>query len=458
VFHHFEERLHLVPGYRRRVAHVPFNLGHPTWEDDPDFDLANHVKHHQLPQNATLEDGIDAAMELNEPLLDRRHPLWCVYVINGVPDQTLLLQMTHHSMIDGVSGVELSTIIYDFDPRGGNREPATEVWEPEPPLSPMARLNEAVRDNLEAARNARLPGYLGADPKQRQLLARAARVLGRFVTRPVITAPFNAGLVGPKRHLRYMKQSFAEFREIRRMLGGTINDVVLTVVSEAVARYLRDHDEAVESRYLRIMCPVSVRTKDEAGTLGNRVSAIFPVLPAWPMDLVQRLTAVCAETERIKHDEEAQALALLTEAGASAWPIAMAPSQLIGTPWDPTALAARIPAPLMPAVGWRPPNIGYNFVCTNVPGVQVPQYLAGHEVTDTIGELVLAANVGFSVTILSYNHQIFFSCICEPRLMPDLEVMIEAMHASFDELLDIARKRALELGAVSSPKTLREVQ
>ena len=166
------------------------------------------------------------------------------------------------------------------------------------------------------------------------------------------------------------------------------------------------------------------------------------------MDVVQRLTAVCAETERIKHDEEAQALALMTESGSSIWPLAMAPTQLVGTPYDPTVWAARTPLPVLPDLrGWRPPNFGLNFVCTNVPGVQVPQYLAGHKVTDTIGLLVLSGNVGFSVTILSYNQELFFSFICEPRLMPDLEMIVAEADASFDELLAAARTRTQQLSA-----------
>jgi diacylglycerol O-acyltransferase len=447
VFKHFEERLPLVPSYHRRVAFVPFNLAHPCWVDDPAFDLAHHLKHFELPANATLEDGIDAAMVLNEPLLDRRRPLWQAVVISGVPDKTLILQMTHHSMIDGVAGVELSTILYDFDRKGSNREPAAPPEPPERAPNAMQLMNDALRDNLDPARTTRLLERFRTDGQRRHLMAQAARVIGRFATQPVVTAPFNAGLVGPKRHLRYMKQSFAEFREIRRALGGTINDVVLTVVSEAVARYLAAHDERTENQHLRIMCPVNVRTEEDAGALGNRVSTIFPILPAWPMPVTHRHTAVIAETERIKHDGDAQALAMVQELADPVWPVAMASAQLIGTPFDPTALAARLPRTAVPQTRWRPPNLGINFVCTNVPGVQVPQYLAGHKVTDTIGVLVLAANVGFSITILSYNGEIFFSFICEPTLLPDLETIVDAAHASFDELLTAARDHVQSLSA-----------
>jgi hypothetical protein len=145
--------------------------------------------------------------------------------------------------------------------------------------------------------------------------------------------------------------------------------------------------------------------------------------------------------ERIKQEEEAQALTLFRESMPSVPPVALLFTQLVGTPFDPTALAARLPMPILPNPGIRPPNPGINFVCTNVPGVQVPQYMCGHEVTDTIGLLVLTGNVGFSVTILSYNKQLFFSFICEPRLLPDLERIAEAADAVFGELLSAARAR-----------------
>ncbi|MEQ8858061.1 MAG: wax ester/triacylglycerol synthase family O-acyltransferase [Pseudomonadales bacterium] len=447
VYQHFADRIHLLPTYRRRLAQVPFNLAHPTWEDDPEFDLANHVVQHALPEGTSLQEGIDAAVELNEPMLDRSKPLWRFVVISGVPDKTLILQQTHHAMIDGVSGIEITTILYDFDAKGGNRPPPpNEPWDPAPVPSPMERIGQALRDNLEKARPSRALDLLSNAEGQRALMGRAARVLTQFISRPVITAPFNAGLVGPRRRALFLKKSFGDIREIRRALGGTINDVVLTVVSEAVARYLAAHDENTESQYMRIMCPVSVRTEDQAGALGNQVSAIFPVLPAWPMNVRQRLNAVCTETDRIKADQEAQALALMTTAESPIWPVALAPTQLVGTPFDPTVLAARMPMPVM-NTGWRPPNIGINFVCTNVPGVQVPQYLCGHRVTDTVGLLVLTGNVGFSVTILSYNKELYFNFICEPRLLPDLEMIAEAADEAFTELQAEARERVEQMAS-----------
>ncbi|MEM9624109.1 MAG: wax ester/triacylglycerol synthase family O-acyltransferase [Pseudomonadota bacterium] len=450
VLKHIEDRLHLIPSYRRKIAQVPLNMGHPKWVDDPDFDIRYHVRHHQLPDGATLQDGIDAAARLNEPMMDRNRPLWHFYVISGLEDRTLILQMTHHAMIDGASGIELTTIIYDFDPKG---EPVPEPdadWHPQPTPGRLELFQEALQENLQ-----NLPSVTPADldpavinarsEKQRELNRRATELFSGFVTRPAITAPFNASLVGPKRNVRFLKRSFAEIREIRRALGGTINDVVLTVVSEGIARYLKEHEEPVGNQHMRIMCPVNVRTEDQQGALGNQVSAIFPMLPAWSMPLKSRLGVVCAETERIKSQEEAQAVTLATESSSGVWPLAMAPTQLVGTAIDPTALMARIPWPIPPNIGWRPPNPGINFVCTNVPGVQVPQYLAGHKVLDTIGLLILSGNIGFSVTILSYNKELYFNFICEPRLLPDLHLVVDSVADAFDELLEEARNHVKEL-------------
>ena len=441
IFERFEKRIHLIPAYRRKLALVPFSLGHPKWVDDPDFDLANHVLLRKLPFGTSLEDGMDKAVELNEPMLDRRRPLWKTIIIQGVTGKTLILQMAHHSIIDGASGVDLTNLIYDLDLAAEDPVPPNETWQPEPAPAPMELVNEALQENLENFANTNPAAMLNIGTRNWHMIRKAAAVMTRFISRPAITAPFNAGRVGPKRNVKWMKKPFAEIREIRRSLGGTINDVVLVVVSEAIARYLKQHGERVTKQYLRIMCPVNVRTEDQKGALGNQVSAIFPMLPAWPMDSVDRLGLVVEEIERIKDEEEAQALTVAQQSMPVIPPIGMAATQLIGTPLDPTAMAAFMPPPIAPDFGFRPPNMGINLVCTNVPGVQVPQYLCGHELTDTVGLLVLTGNIGLSVTILSYNKQLFFSFICEPRLLPDLEKIEGFAEEVFNELLSAARDK-----------------
>jgi hypothetical protein len=317
----------------------------------------------------------------------------------------------------------------------------------------MELVAEAVQENLQNLDKMNPLSKLTGGAEQRQRLASAAAIMGRFISQPAITAPFNAGVVGPERQVMWLKRPFGEIKEIRRELGGTINDVALTVVSEAVARYLKHHNERTDNQYMRIMCPVNVRTEDQEGGLGNQVSAIYPMLPAWPMECTERLKVVTTETQRIKQDEEAQALTVMQESMPTIPPVGMVASQLIGTRFDPTAFAARVPLPVAPNVGIRPPNIGYNFTCTNVPGVQVPQYMCGHEVTDTIGLLVLNGNIGFSVTVLSYNKQLFINFICEPRLLPDLELIKQGAEDVFEELKDIAQEKSNSVDIQVSPPT-----
>lgn len=449
LFHHFEARMHLVPRYRQRLAMVPFNLAHPKWVDDPDFDLAYHVRHHQLDRPMTLEEAVDEAMVLNQQVLDRRRPLWLTYVIDGVPGKTLLLQLVHHAMIDGVSGIELTTVLYDFDPAAADPAPPEQPWQPPRPPGALALMSEAAQEAVDKLRHYNPISALGSDDTRRRLAAQAARVVSGFLTRPAMTAPWNAGLVGPQRKLRWLKKDLLEVREIRRGLGGTINDLVLAVATEGAARYMAGIGESARGRHLRIMCPVSVRREDEQGALGNRVSAIFPLLPAWPMSATERLLAVREETERIKQAHDAQALTLLLESVPPLPPVAMAPSQLVGTPLDPTALAARLPMPVLPGVGPRPPYFGFNFTCTNVPGVQVPQYMAGYELTETLGILMLTGTLGFGIAITSYNGHLYFNFVCDPRLLPDLDAMRDAADGVFNELLEAARHGATDLEARS---------
>jgi diacylglycerol O-acyltransferase len=448
IFAHLEARIHLVPRYRQRLVFVPMNLAHAQWVDDPDFDLADHVVRHQLTSGATtVEEAFDEILELAEGILDRSHSLWKMYVVEGIPGQTVLVSLAHHAMIDGASSVDISVVLMDFEPDALPPGPPNEAWDPKPLPSPVDLWAEALQHNFdEMIRTVRIRPR---DAQRERLLQRGTEIMTRFMTQPVVTAPWNAGIVGRKRRLQSTQYRFAEFREIRRALGGTINDVVLAVVTESAARYLEAHSESVANQYFRVMCPVSVRREDETGTLGNRVSAMYPTLPAWSMDIGERFAAVVEETVRLKANLEPQALELLMETSPYVPPVAMAQTLLVGTAFDPTALAAQFPTPAAPNFGTRPPLVGFNFTCTNVPGVQVPQYIAGHKVLDLYGTLMLSGTLGYGVVVASYDQRLYFNFTCDPRLLPNVELMRSGVEDAFAELHEFAETQGAAKGASS---------
>lgn len=415
-------RIHLVPRYRQRLVFVPMNLHHPVWVDDPDFELSNHVVHHRLAPGSTLDDGIRAALEIAEPPLDRTRPMWKSVLIEGVPDRTLLLSIAHHCMIDGLSGVELSTVLMDFQPDSAPPEPPTKAWAPAPLPTEQELLAEAARDRSLEQFNSFFASYnLISDParaaRRATTLAQAARATMPEPGRPVVTAPFNRGLVGPHRTVAWRKWPFALIRALRGAHGGTVNDVMLSATSEAVARYIAGEGYRLQGQYLRIMCPVSVRREFEGGSLGNRVSGMFPVLPAWPMDALERHAAVVRETTARKEAAEAQSLEVMMEIASSAPPSAMA----FAAAQPGTAMPAGEP-PLPPRPLFLPPLPGgFNFTVSNVPGVMVPQYMAGHRLLDSVGTIMLGGTLGFGAVVSTYNQWLYANLTAEPRLLPEVE-------------------------------------
>jgi len=269
-------------------------------------------------------------------------------------------------------------------------------------------------------------------------LGEAARALSRLFSRPIVSAPWNAGLVGQRRNLARSRYPFTDIRAIRNAFGGTVNDVVLAMVSEAAARYLAQHGCNPGELPLRIGCPVNISRENERGALGNRISMTFPELPATPMEPVDRLKAVVQETERINSSRVAQSLELLTEAMNLVPPSLMGlTSMLASVGIDSAAVLSKL-VPALPNGRFGIPACGVNFIATSTPGVQVAQYLAGHVLLDTIGLAPLAGNFGYGVSIFGYHQNLYFGMMAEPRLMPDVELMRSLLDEVFGELKQAA--------------------
>jgi diacylglycerol O-acyltransferase len=439
---HFEERMHLVPRYRQRLIEVPLNFAHAMMEDDPEFALENHMHRHELPDAMSEADALAEMMRIYKTPLDRKHPLWNLHVFHNLEgNRTALMWKVHHCLVDGVSGVELLKVMYDFRAEPDDIPQPTEPWVAAKPSSLIRRFAEAVRDQVQGAVSTTINATVEAieDPasvtERARQLAEASRVISALATRRIVQTPWNSTPVTQDRIVAWSRESFSDFRAIRSAFGGSVNDVVLAMLTEGAARYLEHHGYPVEGQQLCIGCPVNVRHKDEKSSLGNRVSMMFPTAPAAPMDIVERLKLINEETERIKASGSAQALEAVMRLADTIPPIMIAP-------------VARAATTMMDAAGrvakwtdWRPrpdgfglPATGINFVATNVPGVQVPQYVNGHVCLDMVPLVPLGATMGYGVAILSYYKSLYFGMSADPRVMPDVALMKAFVDDSFAEL------------------------
>ncbi len=439
---HVERRLHLVPRYRQRLASVPFNLNHAVWEDDPRFSLERHIFGHRLPPNCSEEEMRPIAMAVHEEVLKRDRPLWEMHVFEGMEDgRSALLWKIHHCLVDGVSGIELTTVMLDFEREALPPDPPNTAWVAATPATPAQAVSDAIFDlmqtQMEMSRRAQQDFRDPVATRTRmEMLGRVGQSLTRIASEPVVMAPWNIPPITFRRSLEWLKWEFGEVRGIKGVLGGTVNDVVLAVLAEGAARYLRDKWTVAPGQKMRIGCPVNVRKGDESGALGNRVSMMFPSLSAQPMPAVERLNAVRIETERIKEAQEAQGLEVLME-NADLVPPSMAAGLAAGALLQSDAAATAstfFPRPAMAAPPFPTFGSGITFVATNVPGVNVPQYVAGRKVTDSIGLMLLGGNLGYGVAIGTYNQVLYVGMMGEPRVMPDLALMKQHVSEAYDEL------------------------
>ncbi len=436
---HMEARMHLLPRYRQRIVFAPLNLAHPSLEDDPCFDLANHLFCHEMPPDSTEAALMKMVTQVCEKPLGRNKPLWELHLFNGLKGgHSAIVTKVHHCLADGISGMELLAATTSTRPDAPASTPPYEPWRAAPTPGRWERfasaLTDIARSRIDLTRRA-----VGTISHLRDLdadvsaPAAAVQTIRRF-GQPIVAAPWNAATVTSARRMAWLRVPLRDVARIRGTFGGTVNDVVLAILSEGAARYLAFHGCPTEGRPLRIGCPVNVRAKDEYGKLGNRVSMMFPEFAAQPMSAIARLKAVIEETSQIKANKEALAfenlLATLDYVPPSTlWIVSRLLTSAIEGSGRLASAAPRL-ARLAPMVG-----AGINFVATNIPGVQVPIYLAGHQIAETVGMVPLTATLGYGVAILSYNHNLYIGLTAEPNLMPDVGFMKSRITEALHELI-----------------------
>jgi diacylglycerol O-acyltransferase len=413
---HVEARLHLVPRYRQRLAFVPFAQGRPVWVDDPHFNTRYHVQHHALPPPGSEEQLKHLTGRAFSQQLDRNKPLWELWLVEGLRDgRFAILGKTHHALVDGISGVDITTVLFDLTaepvPVGAPEQP----WVPRPLPSAAQLLADALLERTtvpgEAVRGLR--ATLRTPRRVARRLVEDLAAVGSFTVPGVRSAPpcpLNVR-IGPHRRFTWVEEDLDRVKAIKDALGGTVNDVMLTTVAGGLGRWLRAHGHPTIDLALRAMIPVSVRADLERGALGNRVAAVWASLPVGETDPVEQLALVRGEMEGLKESHQAVGARLLTELTGFAPPTVM-------------AQAARLQAR----------QRYFNLVVTNVPGPQFPLYILGRRMRAIYPMVPLAQNLALGIAIMSYDGRIAFGLNADYDALADVELLARHLGEALDEL------------------------
>ncbi len=404
---HVQSRLHLVPRYRQRLAHVPLGQGRPVWTDDPHFNPYYHIRHTALPKPADDAALKRLAGRLFSQRLDRSKPLWEIWLVQNLSgNRFALIAKTHHALVDGISGVDITTVLFDTAREPAPTAPAA-PWSAKPLPGAAKLLGEALVERgtmpTEMLRGARalLRAPRRAVSQVREGLVNVGATTLAGVRSPAPPSPFNVE-IGPHRRYTFIDADLGRFKAIKDSLGGTLNDAVLTSVSLALGRYLRRSGLDTDGLVLKAMVPVSVRPKSDRGALGNQVAAMWAPLPVGIASPAESLTTIAAAMEDLKSSGQAVGAQVLTNLAGFAPPTIL-------------SQAARLQARQQ----------FFNLVVTNVPGPQFPLYLLGRELGHLYPVVPLAARQALGIAVMSYNGHLGFGLLGDYDALPDLDAIAD---------------------------------
>ncbi len=419
-------RLHLVPRYRQKLIDPPGLLGGPIWVDDPEFDLSYHVRHSALPHPGSIKQLTEYAARILSRQLDRSRPLWELYVVEGLDHgRVALLSKSHEAMIDGLEGIDIATVLLDHGETDGQDLPRPEPWTPGATPSAATLAREALQELLAGAGGgAELRSRLTTDASR---LARRAFDTGRglaSIARNNVLRPAPRSLLnqapGQNRRLALQRIPLADAKRIKNVFVTTVNDVVLSLVSDATGRYLRERGTRTDGLWLRVMVPVSTRSGSDDHALGNQVVAVFVDLPVGEMDPVERLRVVNEAMREVKSSHHAVGAGFLVGLSDFAPPTIHAMASRV-------AVRSRL----------------YNLLVTNVPGPQEPVYCLGARLLGDFPFVPLGANQALTVGLTSIDGWMNFGFTADYDAIPDVERIASYLVSSLHELLACAEAAEL---------------
>ena len=414
-----ESRLHLLPPFRRRLLNIPFELHHPLWIEDPDFDLEYHVRRAALPAPGGEAELAEFAEQVMARPLDRDRPLWEMYVVEGLEHGHIAtITKTHHAAIDGVSGAELTVNLLDLSADAPPTPPPDVPWKPDRIPSDLElftyALNSLSRSPVRGFKAARRTVETALNLRRRN---RSAGVQAPPAPFSAPRTPLNVA-ISPHRRFAFTEVSLDDVKMVKNALGGTVNDMVLAMCSGALRGYL-DGKGVHPDRSLLAMIPISVRTDDEKGTMGNRVSSMFVSLATDIDDPVKRLHAITEGTRNAKEQEKAIDAGTL----ASDWVEFAAP-----------ALAARAARLLSRMQGGGRIGPMSNVTVSNVPGPSFPLYSAGARMVAMYPMGPIIDSSALNITVMSYMGSMYFGLMACREAVPEVWDIARGINAALDEL------------------------
>ncbi len=432
-----ERRLHLIPPFRRRLVTVPLGLDQPYWIEDPDFDLEYHVREIALPEPGNDKQLGYQAARLHARPLDRRRPLWEIYLIHGLEGgRKAIYSKVHHAAIDGVSGNDILAAVLDLTPEGRPEEEPPPWQCDEEPGALRMLAKSAVSLAGHPLRAARLTYDLTKSvpmlatsparphlPVVDRLLRRDANVLPNSAGLRAPRTPFNRP-VGPHRRWSFCTVPLGDVKAVKNAHGCTVNDVIVSICAGAVRRWLIEHDELPDSP-LVAQIPVSVRTEEQIGTYGNRIMLMGAALLTDVADPVERLRGTHEALGDMKQRHRALPASLLTDANHFIPPAVF-------------SRAARLTFGLATSTAGRPV---WNLVVSNVPGPQFPLYCAGAKLVANYPVSVITHGMGLNITVMSYMGHLDFGIVADREQMPDVARLIGWLGEELALLMPLAAAR-----------------
>ena len=424
VLEHIRGRLHLIPRYRQKLAMPLAGTGRPVWVDDTNFNIEYHVRNAALPAPGSEAQLLEMTARIASLPLDRTKPLWEFWLVEGIEpasdsnvERFAMISKNHHALVDGVSGIDLATVLLDFSPEPPPRDTASlDPWTPQPEPSQLELLLSGAGAAVNAVAGITSNALHAATRPSRsvQVLKDAAEGVGEIMwelLNPAPETPLNVP-IGPHRRFRVVRQPLADYKAVKNTFGGTVNDVLLTVVAGALGEWLRSRGIRTDGVEMRALVPVSVRSKDDHNTLGNRLTVMRGPLPVYIQDPVVRLNTVSRAMDDLKSSKQAIGASTLVAVNDIAPPAVLAQASRL-------QFSTRL----------------FNLLVTNVPGPQVPLYILGNKLQDLFPLAFLPTGHALAVAIMSYDGRVEYGLLGDFDALPDIDVIVEGIDTALAELI-----------------------